>query len=371
MKVLQVTNHFSPCIGGIETFVKDLCINLRENGVETEVLCLDTCHASKQKLSESEIIEGIKVRRISSIGFKYYRLSFFPLSFLEKFDVIHVHNMGFFSDYLLSTGFLHKKQVVLSTHGGIWHTKNISFLKKIYFDFVQGILLKKPGLVIADSQNDFEIFSKKAKKIKLIENGVDFSRFSKIKPAGFNENFMFLGRLSKNKNLSALIEAFAIVCKERPKARLFIVGKNFDEDTEKLKELVMKKGVESNVFFSGELSEKELLKIAGQCSFCIYSSSFEGFGISVLELMSAGLIPVLNDIPTFNRFVTDSQNGFITEFGDKNAAAKKILGALSLPHEKKMQLSLAARESVQEFSWGKKILDYVKVYEKLSGKVAK
>src|SRR3989344_5816348 len=170
----------------------------------------------------------------------------------------------------------------------------------MYFELVQGIILKSAAFLTADSQSDYKIFSNKSEKLVLIENGIDFEKFSHIQRKEFNTNFLFVGRLSKNKNLSALIGSFELVCLQEPSARLFIAGKNFDEDLEKLGLLVKQKKLEKNVFFTGGLSETELKKLVSQCSFCVYSSLYEGFGISVLELMSSGMIPILNDIPNFN-----------------------------------------------------------------------
>src|SRR3989344_3573554 len=164
MKVLHVTNHFHPCIGGVETFVKDLCLNLGKNGIYCEVLCLDKCPNAGQELPHKGDFGGIKVTRTAFFDFKYYKPSpsvFKMLSMAKNFDAIHVHGLGFFSDFFLATKFMHKKPVVVSTHGGIWHTKMAMPLKNIYFGFLQRFFfLSRAEAIIADSNNDFEIFSK-------------------------------------------------------------------------------------------------------------------------------------------------------------------------------------------------------------------
>lgn len=366
MRILHVTHHFHPCIGGIETFVKGLCTNLKKQGIDSEVLCLNKCPNSKEKLPKTAEFEGMKITRIGFIDLKYYKVAFFPLSLLKKFDVIHIHNIGFFSDFLLLTKFLHKKPIVISTHGGIWHTKKMFFLKKIYFEIFQYALLNTADLLIADSVSDFELFSKKIKKIKLLENAIDFSKFSGIKKQTFEPNFLFLGRLSKNKNIPALINVFEIVCKSNPNVKLFIVGQNFDENIQELKSTIAKKNLEKHIFLTGQLSEKELKKIIEKCSYCIYASTFEGFGISVLELMSAGLIPILNKISAFQRFVAHQKNGFLCNFSDKKATSQTILSAIKLSNEKKQKLSLAAQEKIKEYFWDKKINKYIMLYKQVS-----
>ncbi len=368
MKILHITHHFYPCIGGIETFVKDLCLNLKNQGVESEVLCLDHCHGSKEKLSKTSEYEGIKITRIGFLNLKYYKPTFFSLSMLKEFDAIHVHNIGFFSDYILSTKFIHKKPVIVSTHGGIWHTKNISFLKKIYFNSLQKFLLNKAEVVIADSLGDFELFSKKIKKTILLENAVDFLRFPQIKRISFNENFIYLGRLSRNKNILSLIKTFEVLCKVNPEIKLFIVCKNFDENLEELQETVKNKGLEHNIFFTGELSEEELQNTVEKCTYCVYASLFEGFGISVLELMSSGLIPILNDIPNFRNFVKEKDSGFILDFSNPVSSSEKMIEILDLPKEKKELISQSAQVATKIYSWENKINEYIKLYQKVIAK---
>ena len=99
MRVLHIANHFHPCIGGVETFAADLCLNLKKNGVDCRVLSFDKCPNSKEKLLKSGEFGGIKISRVSFIDLKYYKLGFFSLDFLKNFDCVHVHGLGFFSDF--------------------------------------------------------------------------------------------------------------------------------------------------------------------------------------------------------------------------------------------------------------------------------
>lgn len=367
MKVLQVTNHFHPCIGGVETFVKNLAINLGQRGIQCEVLCLDKCPKEQKKLPSIDNLGPIKINRTSFFDFKYYLpvFSFTKLLGLAKnADVLHVHSLGFFSDFFLATKPLHKKPVIVSTHGGIWHTEKIMPLKKLYVDFFQRFFtLTNADLIIADSNNDFDLFSKKFPKTVLIENAVNISRFLKAKRDDFGENFIFLGRLSKNKNIEALINSFEIVYKKHPNAILFIVGKNFDQDLQNLEKLVKEKKLEKNILFTGELKEQELLETVKKCNYCVYSSTFEGFGISVLELMGAGIIPILNRIPTFTSFVDDGENGFITSFEEPLTAANSILNVLELTENEKKRLSSNAIKKANTFSWEKKTTTYTEAYK--------
>ncbi|MBU0636030.1 glycosyltransferase [Candidatus Micrarchaeota archaeon] len=180
MKVLHVTNQFWPSIGGIEKIVLDLCKESRKIGIETAVLCLNHLNKSGTTLSASEKFEGIPIIRIPFLNLHFYKPAIIPLSKIKKYDIVHVHGVSALSDFILTTKWIHKKPVVLSTHGGIFHTPTIPALKKAYFFGLQKLLLREANQIVAVSSIDSELFKKISKKVSIIENGVDLKRLEAV-----------------------------------------------------------------------------------------------------------------------------------------------------------------------------------------------
>lgn len=370
MKILHVTNHFAPCVGGIERHVEDLCRNLKARGHEAEVLCLNKCGKSKKELPESEVRNGIKVTRLEFIDLHYYKIAKGTLEAIKKInpDVIHVHGIGYFSDFLLSKSKVLGKPVVVSTHGGIFHTKNIGFLKKIYFRTITKRNLNKAAKIIAVSGHDRKIFSGIVPQgdIEIIENSVDLGRFSAKGHNPGNNTFVFVGRISINKRIDLLMETFAEAASELGDFKLFIVGEDFDDLLLPLKKIVEEKGISKNVVFTGGLGEQELAELFKKTEFFVSASEYEGFGISAIEAMSCGLIPILNRIDSFREFVTSGKNGFITDFSDKRSAALAIIRASKLSIDEKTNISKNAVESSEKYSWKKQIAEFEKVYKEVA-----
>ena len=88
MKVLHVNKLYYPHIGGIENAVRTLAIGLKDK-VDIEVLV-----ANKQLKTVVEIVDGVKVTRVASLG----RLRSAPMAsgFISqlkraKSDIYHFH----------------------------------------------------------------------------------------------------------------------------------------------------------------------------------------------------------------------------------------------------------------------------------------
>ncbi len=365
MKILQVTNHFYPCIGGVESVILNLSKGLAAKGHSVDVVCLNKCAYSKEELPKKAKLERINIFRIPSFDLIYYKIAQSVFGFIKDYDLIHVHGIGFFSDFLILTKIIHKKPVIISTHGGIFHTEKISLLKKFYFYVIQKALLRFADSVVAVSKSDRQLFSKICKKVLLIENGIELKKFSVLGKKKEKNTFLFVGRISKNKRIDLLISIFADVIKKMPSARLYVVGEDWEGMMPKLKELSNNLGLKKNVFFKGKASDKELLKYYDRCQFFVSASQYEGFGISAIEAMAAGCIPILNRIKAFENMVKNGQNGFLTDFTNRAESSKKILDLMNLNELEKNKIILNTKNSSKRFSWSKKVAEYSAEFEKI------
>lgn len=365
-KILHLVNHYAPCIGGIENMVKGLCENLVKEGFDAEVVCLNRCANSCIDLPPHETISGVVVNRLPFVDLHYYKIAPAVMNFLKNADLVHIHGLGFFSDLLLSSKFIHKKPIVISTHGGIGHTKSFTTLKAIYFKHLNKVLLKNANKVCACSKGDLEIFSEVCNNLVLIENGVNTETYSKVVRVPERDSFIFVGRFSKNKRLDNLLKAFVFVVSKAPRAKLRIVGEDFDNILPELLQLVKGLHLEKNVEFVGKIEAPEkVAELYGKTEFFISASEYEGFGIAAVEAMAAGCIPILNDIPPFRTFVESAYNGLIVDFDNPANAAKKILELMSLSEMKLSNFSSNSRQLAQRFSWRNKVREFISVYTKL------
>lgn len=359
MKVLQVTNHFSPCVGGVERVVEGLCKSLMEKGHVSDVACLDTCAYSDKKLPSSEEYEGARVFRLPYTDLKFYKLAPGVLRLLRDYDVIHVHGMGFFSDYLAITRHFHKKPLILNTHGGFFHTEERKWIKKIY-SLWNRLSLRAFDRIIADSGSDETAFSAISSNIEHIPNGIILDEFRVERRPG-PCTLLYVGRVSRNKRIDCLIETAALVKKTVPEVRLEIVGEDWKGARKELEALAEKRGVKKNIEFFGKIDKSELLERLSRATFFVSASEYEGFGISAIESMAAGCPVVLNDIPAFREFVSHGRNGFLVDFSDYVSAAALLT---DLAGKDLSEISREAVATAARYDWKTVVGKIESVYNK-------
>lgn len=100
----------------------------------------------------------------------------------------------------------------------------------------------------------------------------------------------------------------------------------------------------------------------------VSASQYEGFGIAVVEAMSSGTVPVLNDIDSFRTFVNHGVNGFITDFGRPEVAAATLRQAMAMDDAALLDMGEKARQKAEIYAWPTVVGKIESVYEEALGR---
>jgi len=372
MKVVHVVRQYLPSIGGMEEVVRSLAASQRASGViQPSIVTLDRVFRDPENiLPEIDEIEGVPITRLKYKGSERYPLAPAVLSAIRHADVVHVHGIDFLFDFLAFTRSIHGKPLIASTHGGFFHTSFASMLKKVFFNTVTRLNSKGYVHIIATSENDGLLFGKitSAPRLRVIENGVDIEKFNDAASADLKPVLIYFGRWSENKGLVETLETFAALTRQAPDTswRLIIAGREYDLTARSLRDQAQRLGIENLLQVHASPSQQELRTLLGQASYFICQSRHEGFGIAPIEAMSAGLIPILSDIPPFRKLLTETGQGVLLESKTLEGRAYEIQRL----HEERLcgvSVRLALMRSVQKYAWDGVADKYAQAYQKAVG----
>ena len=357
MKILHVVRQYEPAVGGMEIYVKDMISHQMKMGYDCEVLTLDKVFQSNgQSLPHNEVIDDVKIHRVNFKGKRTYFFPFVSPSFFKNFDIVHVHNTDVFFDYVGLVCRILKIPAFATTHGGFFHTQNFAAIKKFYFNTITRFSSSHYKAIFASSTNDYDLFKNKSKNLLLTPNAImplgDFTA------AG--EDFIYIGRLAHHKYVDRIIQVFnTIIKKHEIKGNLHIVGPEWDVTRKSLQSQVDNFGITDRVNIHGFVNQNEMQAILKQCGYFVSASSFEGFGMSMLEGMSVGLIPLVHPNGSFKDLIKQGNIGTCIDYTNPEKAADDIKTELEsvtvIDREK-------ARQFAAQFSWEELAAKTVEAY---------
>jgi len=195
-------------------------------------------------------------------------------------------------------------------------------------------------------------------KISIVPNGVDLTFFnSKTKDP---KKIVFSGVMYHHRGLDVLLDAAPNVFKEIPDAKFVLLGDG--PEMKKLKEIVKKNNIESNIEFKGWVERHNIPAHLSNSSIGIgplkrTAVTENALPIKVLEYMASGL-PIVAKTGTLpNDVLMNNENGYFID--NSTDLSEKIVQLLKNSDivEKMGKKSL---EMVEKFSWeniGKSMLE--------------
>lgn len=114
----------------------------------------------------------------------------------------------------------------------------------------------------------------------------------KARYTGGNPYFLYIGALHPRKNIEGLLKAFEIYRKGGQRDEKLVVAGGAMFKTGSISRVLQKMRFRNEVIFTGRLPSSELHRVLGAAEALTFVPFFEGFGVPVLEAMTAG-IPVI------------------------------------------------------------------------------
>jgi alpha-1,3-mannosyltransferase len=371
LSIVHVVRQFHPGVGGMENFVEQLALRQLASGNRVTVVTLDRIFSDpdRRRLEHKDWHRGIEVVRLPFRGSQRYPVAPSVLGAIRHADLVHVHGVDFFCDYLAATVPVHRKPLLLTTHGGFFHTPFAATLKKLYFGSVTRASLSQYGAVIACSEEDQRRFAGICEpRLRLISNPVDVEKFAGLADRS-SDTLIYFGRIAPNKEVGQLISWFAGLAETGERWRLIIAGKPMGCDLGDLRRQAERLGVSERIEIHETPSDEDLKGLIARSGLYCCASSYEGFGLAAVEGASAGLFPVLSQIPPFRRSVERLGFGTLVDFQDQTGwPASYAELDRSLTRFRQEVDAAGIKAAVEPFSWSAAIAAFDETYARVLGR---
>lgn len=270
---------------------------------------------------------------------------FFYRSEIKKIDIVKSNQISGSWVGIIIKLFYKKKLIIRS---GYIPTKNLlysnnslnKFLKILLWSFLEFFSFIFADLIFVASNTDKEYITKKyslyKKPIYVINTPIDTQKFIIKKNIPSNRKILYIGRLSKEKNVNHIIEA----CSGISNCELVIVGDGNE------KENLVKLSNSVNIKFLGLISNYKLPEIINNSRVLVLPSSFEGTPKVLLEAMSCGIPVIASKIPGIEEIIVHNETGLLFTLGDI-VGLRKCINRILSDQNLYDKLSLGGRKLIE------------------------
>ncbi|MCK4352559.1 glycosyltransferase family 4 protein [candidate division WOR-3 bacterium] len=351
MKILLINwqDRKNPLSGGAETHLHEIFGRIAKWGNEVTLLC-----SSFNNALNKEIVDGINVIRIGKRhNFNFYVPSVSQILLKDNYDIVidNINKIPFFTPLYVKTPLL-----IVG-----YHFFGTAIYKETNFLFASYVYLAETLVPKIYKKEIFSVLSKSTKD-ELVKWGIPEHNIYIVSPAissEFTPDFKLkspnplivsLGRIKKYKCLDNLLYAMRDVVSRIPATKLTIIGTG--DYLLKLITLTKKLNLQSNIIFTGFISEQEKRRILQTAWVVVNTSIKEGWGITNIEANGYGVPVVASNSPGLRDSVVDGKTGFLVKHGDVKALAHRIIQILQ-DKTLREKLSQNAIEWAGRFSWDK------------------
>ncbi len=243
------------------------------------------------------------------------------------------------------------------------YPEDVPFFNRLFYRHYFPIYAKTATRIAAVSEftkNDVvEKYHVDPAKIDIVYNGVS----EQFKPLSANEilevrnkyssgqpYFLFVGSLHQRKNISNMLKAFDEYKKTVSSPVKMVLAGAKRWWTDEMEKTLLQMQFRSDVIFTGRVSFDELCKITASALAMTYVSTFEGFGIPIVEAMRSG-VPVITSNVTSMPEVAGNAALLCDPFSVNSIAENMI--RLSADEQLRNTLIAAGLKRQADFSWDK------------------
>ena len=346
--------------GGISVYWKELSERMLNDSIDVELTLYNGLNNPNQIELEQSLVDTQKIKK-RKLVLPVWMCRFLPFFRINSKVIFH-------SSYL--NVLLSSKSINILTIHDLGYERNLTQqgLKRIINLFFKYFALHRANGFICISEftkKEFLLFYPHCaeKKIKVIYNGVSdcFFRlpigtmplFRKSKPY-----ILFVGARYKYKRFKFLIYALE---KLKNYSLIIVGGGNLSES----ELILLNKKLKGRFFHYPDASKQELNNLYNFAHCLVYPSTYEGFGIPLVEAMRAGCPFIAYDIPSITEVVDNA--GILLALNSTESELSEAIQTLNIIENRNHLIENGERVS-NKYSWDVCFLQTKEFYLELSNK---
>lgn len=246
---------------------------------------------------------------------------------------------------------------VVTVFHDLQHKRHPEYFRKIDLPFWRFFLYwsaRHSSRIIAVSEATradlLRYYDLKEERIRVVAHGVDeefFAVGARRSPRDLRNFILCVSTLHPHKNLDRLVRAFRRFHEARPEFRLIIAGMHGFQ-TARIEQTIIDCGMGAHVHITGWIPREELLALYHKAWAFVYPSTFEGFGMPVLEALASGIPAAVSWIEPMKSIAGEAALPF--DPFDENGMSEALLRLIE-DGELRARLEEAGPKRAAEFSW--------------------
>lgn len=381
MKIVMVTNTFTPHVGGVAHSVERFTAEYRRAGHQVLVIA-PTFEGEDEQRPDVVRIPALQHFNGSdfSVPMPIPRLVASKIQEFEP-DIVHSHHPFLLGDTALRVASWRDIPVVF-THHTLYerYTHYVPVDPSRLACFVIELTTGYCNLcdaVIAPSRSIEQLLRERGvtAPIRVVPTGIDLDRFRSGDGTAFRLAHGIpagacvvghVGRLAEEKNLSFLAAAVGRFLATRAGARFLVIGEG--PSAEKIARLFSERGLQDRLLAVGRRTGRELADAYAAMDVFAFASHSETQGIVLVEAMAAGVPVVAVDAPGVREVVRDGGNGRLLPRDSEVEFASALRSVVNLDGEERNQYSATLASTAQRYSGPVTAAEALALYAELLGR---
>lgn len=348
VKVLHVISSLE--IGGAQRLLSDLLPLQKQQGLEVALLVL---RSEENDFSRKIATAGVPILSLNAQSYRNPFLAIKIRRIIRSYDVIHAHLVH--ALYLCSLAARGLSLKLVYTEHSTYNNRRVHFILRPIERWIYGRYQKLISISPQTQQGLQRWLQADDDRFLVINNGIDTKLFASIHQEMIPKSLIMVSRFVPSKDQKTVIRAMQLLDKD---ITLRLVGDG--ETLSHCKQVAKACKVDDRVFFLG--ARTDVAELMAGSYIGIQSSKWEGFGLTAVEMMAAGLPVIASDVEGLKQVVEGA--GELFPVGNYVALSEMVCDIIN-DKEKYASMAKMSKERALRFDISQTVRAYSGAYQQI------